>query len=80
MWQAGGKETCVQGFVGNSEGKRPYGKRRRGWEDNTKMYLENVMELLDPVSSVASSRLFCTWQWTSGFHRRRGNSGVAVRF
>jgi len=44
MWEAGGEETCVQDFMGKREGKRPYGKHRRRWEDNTKMYLENVME------------------------------------
>jgi hypothetical protein len=40
----GRKETCVQGFVEKREGKRPYGKRRRIWEGNTKVCLENVTE------------------------------------
>jgi hypothetical protein len=80
MWQAGGEGTCVPGLMAKREGKRPYGKHRRRWEDNAKMYLENVTEWRDPVSSVTSGRLFYTWQWTSEFHRRQGNSRVAVRF
>jgi hypothetical protein len=31
---------CV--LVGNSEGKRPFGKPRRGWEDNIKLDLQEV--------------------------------------
>ena len=62
MWQAGGEETCVQGFMGKREGKRPYEKRRRRLEDNTKMYIENMMQLCDPVSSITNGRLLCTWQ------------------
>jgi hypothetical protein len=33
---------CVQGLVGKPEGKRPMGRARRGWEDNTKMDLQEV--------------------------------------
>jgi hypothetical protein len=36
----GGEERCVQGFVGKPERKRPLGRPRHRWEDNTKMYLQ----------------------------------------
>jgi hypothetical protein len=29
-------------LVGNPEGKRPLGRPRRRWEDNIKMYLQEV--------------------------------------
>ena len=38
----GGEERCIQGFGGKPEGKRPLGRPRRRWEDNIKMYLQEV--------------------------------------
>ena len=38
----GGRERCAQGFGGEPEGKRPLGRPRRRWEDNVKMYLQEV--------------------------------------
>ena len=38
----GGKEGRIQGLVGKSKGKRPFGRRRRRWEDNIKMDLQEV--------------------------------------
>ena len=39
----GGTERCAQGFGGGKpEGKRPLGRRRRKWEDNIKMDLQEV--------------------------------------
>jgi len=38
----GGGERCVQGFGGETEGKRPLGRPRRRWEDNIKMDLWEV--------------------------------------
>ena len=38
----GGGESCVQDFGGNTEGKRPLGRRRCRWEDNIKMDLQEV--------------------------------------
>jgi hypothetical protein len=32
-----GQERCVQDLVGRAKGKRPLGRLRRRWEDNTKM-------------------------------------------
>ena len=39
-----GEERCIQGFFdgGKPEGKRPLGRRRRKWEDNIKMDLQEV--------------------------------------
>ena len=38
----GGEERYIQGLVGKPEGKRPLGRHRRRWEDNFKMYLQEV--------------------------------------
>ena len=39
----GGGERRVQSFgAGKPEGKRPLGRPRRRWEDNIKMYLQEV--------------------------------------
>jgi len=38
-----GESRCVyRVLVGKSEGKRPLGRPRCGWEDNNKMYLQEV--------------------------------------
>jgi len=38
-----GQKRGVYGvLVGKSEGKRPLGRPRRSWEDNIKMYLQEV--------------------------------------
>jgi hypothetical protein len=33
---------CIQGFGGETCGKGPLGRQRRRWEDNIKMYLQEV--------------------------------------
>jgi len=38
----GGKERCVQGLVGKSEGTTRLRRPRRRWEDNIKMDLQEV--------------------------------------
>jgi len=38
----GRKERCSQGLVRRSEGKRPLGRPVHRWEDNIKLYLEEV--------------------------------------
>ena len=38
----GGGVRCIEGFGGNTEGKRPFGRPRRRWEDNIKMDLQEV--------------------------------------
>jgi hypothetical protein len=35
-------ERCLQGFGGKPEGKRPLRRHIRRWEDNVKMYLQEV--------------------------------------
>jgi hypothetical protein len=41
-------EMCTKFFVGEPEGKRPFGIPRLSWEDNIKMYLrERVFEDVD---------------------------------
>ena len=37
-----GEERCIQDFGGETEGKRPLGRPRLRWEDNTKMDLLGV--------------------------------------
>jgi hypothetical protein len=37
-----GGETCIQGFVGKPEGKRPLVRPRRRWEDSDKKDLQEV--------------------------------------
>ena len=39
----GREERHIQGLVGKPEGKRPFGKPRRRWEDNIKMELQEVV-------------------------------------
>jgi hypothetical protein len=38
----GGSENMYEVFVGKSEGHRPVGRCRRGWEGNIKMYFSEV--------------------------------------
>ena len=39
----GGEEGCIHGFlVGKPEQRRPLGRRRRRWEDNIEMDLQDV--------------------------------------
>jgi len=38
----GRKERRIQGFGGETEGKRPLGRSRRRWEDNIKLDLQEV--------------------------------------
>jgi len=44
-------ESCVQGFGGEPEGKRPLGSPRRRWKDNIKMHVQEMgyrdMEWID---------------------------------
>jgi hypothetical protein len=37
-----GRVDAYKIFVGKPEGKRPLGRRRCRWEDNIKMYLQEV--------------------------------------
>ena len=36
-------KRCIQGFGGETEGKRPLGRARHRWEDNIKMDLQKVI-------------------------------------
>ena len=38
----GERRGVCRGLVGKPEGKRPLGRPRRRWEDNIKMYLQEV--------------------------------------
>ena len=38
----GGEQRCVQGLVGEPEGKRQLGRSRPRWQDNIKMDLQEV--------------------------------------
>ena len=37
-----GQERCIHLLVGKLEGRRPFGRPRRRWEDNIKMILQDV--------------------------------------
>ena len=37
----GGEKRCIQGLVGNPDGKRPFGTPKRRWE-HIKIYLQEV--------------------------------------
>jgi hypothetical protein len=38
----GREERCIRGLVEKPEGKRPFGRPRRGWENNIKADLQEV--------------------------------------
>jgi len=38
----GERRSVYRILVGNTEGKRPLGRPRHRWEDNIKVYLQNV--------------------------------------
>jgi hypothetical protein len=40
--RAGERRVAFKVLMGKSEGKRPLGRRRRRWEDNIKMDLQEV--------------------------------------
>jgi hypothetical protein len=45
MWRVGGRGEVFSGaLVGKPEGKRPLGRPRRKWEDNSNMDLQEVRE------------------------------------
>jgi hypothetical protein len=50
----GGKERCIQGFGGKRlEEKRPLGRPRPRWEDNTKLGLKTIVwEGMDGVGQA----------------------------
>jgi hypothetical protein len=37
-----GKERCIQGLVGKTEGKTPVGRPRHRWDDSIKMDVQEV--------------------------------------
>ena len=51
MARMGDKRGACRVLVGRPEGKRPLGSPRHGWEDNIKVYLQEVgwggMDLID---------------------------------
>ena len=42
MTNMGGEERCIRCSFGKPEGKRPLGKPRHRWEDNTGIYLKEI--------------------------------------
>jgi len=38
----GGQERCIQNLLGRSNGRGPFGRITRRWEDNIKMDLQEV--------------------------------------
>jgi len=43
MWHVWGRGEACTGFLwGKLKGKRPLGRPRRGWENNTKMNLQEM--------------------------------------
>ena len=75
----GRKERCSQGLVRRSEGKRPLERPVRRWEDNIKLYLEEVGWVLVWYGSeirIGGSVLWTQW-WTSWSHKIRRPSWLA---
>ena len=62
------------GLVGRPEGKRPIGRRRRRWEDNIKMGLQDVGwgHGLIWLMIWTGGGLLWMRQWTFGFYKMRG--------
>ena len=56
-------------LVGKPEGKRPFGRPRRRWEDNIKMYLEEVGRGCGDWMELAKDR-----------YRWRGLVGTVMNF
>jgi hypothetical protein len=54
MQHIGGEEECLQGLVGEPEGRRPFGRPRHRWEDNINMDLKEI-----------GGRLWPGWSWLS---------------
>jgi hypothetical protein len=57
----GEKRNAYRIFVGNPEGKKPLGGRRRRWEDNIKMDIRNIawsgMDWIDLAQNRSSGGL-----------------------
>jgi len=58
-------------LVGKPEGKRPLGKPRRRWEDNIKMYLQEVGGSCADLMELAQDRD----RWRALVGTMRNNSG-----
>jgi hypothetical protein len=37
-----GEKSCTQGFAGKTEGKKILGRPKRRWEDNIKIYFQEM--------------------------------------
>jgi hypothetical protein len=42
MWHAWERKNVYRGLMGKSEGKRPFGRPRRRWEDEIRMDLREI--------------------------------------
>ena len=51
-----GRERCAQSFGGEPRGKEPLGRPRRRWEDNIKIYLEEVGRCCGDWMELAQDR------------------------
>jgi hypothetical protein len=60
-------------LVGKPEGKRPFGRHRRGWEDNIKMDLREMrwegMDWTDLAQDRDQWRVLVNRVMTFGFHK-----------
>jgi hypothetical protein len=57
------KRNACRILMGKPEGKRPLGRARRGWVDNTKIYLKQILGSME---------------WTGLFWLRIGTSEVLL--
>jgi hypothetical protein len=65
-------------LVGKPEEKRQLGRRRRKWEDNIRMDLQEVgcggMDWIRLAQDTDRRRAIVNARWTFGFHKMRGIS------
>ena len=71
--QNGGRQVSIQNFTGKPTGKRPLGRPRRRWEDDSRRNLEdigiNAGNLIDSAQDRDCWKALVNAALTSGFHK-----------
>jgi hypothetical protein len=80
MWHVWGRNT-YRVLIGTPEGRRPLGRPRSRWENNTKMDLQDLgwgaWTWSIWLRTETGSGLLWMWYRTIGFHKMRGSSWLA---